>query len=273
MKMAIKLILILFFLSYISARYINFYDSYKSINDIITSETFIIYFNIPFYISYTKKDYMHIKISSKNDRNQVIAILSDDISCKNDRISVGIHEYSPINFFFKKEEKSYFFIKYLCVECKNEENCKYDIEIESGENCELNFGEKYSYYVTKENTEMQFQFKNKDSVSSNFNLWVKGQKITQAIVSGSGGEIKNFEYGLIFRGFDNSYDDYNRNYGMNIISEEGDFVTVGSIMLDENDEYNSRILKINDIEIMSYLPGSKKKFVSQLKKIIILEIF
>ena len=45
MNIEIRILLILFFLSYISPKTINFYGNYQSINGLSSSETFIIYFS------------------------------------------------------------------------------------------------------------------------------------------------------------------------------------------------------------------------------------
>ena len=191
--------------------------------------------------------YVHVRVSSTSNNNQML-IISENKQCVDRRKQLGIQPRYPINLFMNTEEVKNMGSFYLCIQCQNENSCTYDIEIKTSYDCELNFGEQTSYLVNSYNKNMKFKFIDYDSM--NGNIWVKGQNIKSTTELKNGYSTlkgKSFDYGYIYP----IKNVLSSSLQLSVVSEEGDFVTVGSLSLTENESKNE--LKVNELEIMGLL--------------------
>ena len=202
-------------------------------------------------------DYIHIKVSPIF-KNIEMAIISETEQCLDKRKALSIQPYDTINLFITKgqiQELSGKKELYLCVKCQNKEECKYNIDLDSNKQCQLNVGEQASYYVSSNNQKMPFKFINKQpnnmrnlaTIYDFYNFWVKGQSIIKTTLKADEEVIpsKSFGYGDVYI-TDKSSD----TFELNIESNTGDYVTVGSIGIKN---FESKELKVNDLEIMGVL--------------------
>ena len=196
-------------------------------------------------------NYIHIKVKPIS-RHVQMALISETEQCFSERKALSIQPYESIHLFLTKEQIMEVNEKelYLCVKCQNDENCIYDIILDSKNECQLDIGEQASYYVTPNNKRMTFNFINGGFYTNAYdyyNFWVKGQSInrTNLMANGKSIESKSFGYGDVY-----ITDLIEDSYILTIQSEEGDYVTVGSTCISNNE---SKRLKVNDLEIMGIL--------------------
>ena len=211
------------------------------------------------------KQYIHITITSNSTTNQLALISDSDPQCKNSRKLMGMKPYEPINLFFKKEEiPSQTKELYLCVSCQKEKSCKYQINLNSVQKCQIKVGSQYSYYVTDKNTQMDFEFlplNTKDSTGKDFfQFWVKGGKINSTFL-GEGHTEKSFSYGKIY-----SIKNTNSGakYELKVEAEKGDYINIGSIHI--NGEISKKQLRINDLEIIGSVSKDLREMCFPIQK-------
>ena len=197
------------------------------------------------------KPYLKIAIKSSNNKNQV-AILSENQKCESGRKLLAMQPYGPVQLFINKKqlENNLF----LCVQCL-EPNCKYSIELKYENTAKLKIGEQYSYYVNSTNTEMQFELevntqtanlRKLSTVNVTHNIWVKGEHAQVSVDSNYKAKEVPFKYGKIYKIKYESFD----SYKFTIKSENGDYITIGSIEINNN---VAPSLKVNDNEVMAVL--------------------
>ena len=206
------------------------------------------------------KRYIHIREISKSNLNQIVLLSQNDEECKNNRLSLGIQKYGAINLFVKYEQILHKEL-YLCIQCQNEGSCEYDINIKQENYCQLSLNEQYSYYINKENTEMDFLFtdsqnsenKKFESANSMVYFWVKGKDNINLSFNYLGSKTFLFNYGKM------TFTEYSpeKEYVLGINSKEGDYVTIGSIINEKNK--SSENLKVNDLEIMGLLTADNEE--------------
>ena len=205
--------------------------------------------------------YVHVRVSSTSNNNQML-IISENKQCVDRRKQLGIQPRYPINLFMNTEEVKNMGSFYLCIQCQNENSCTYDIEIKTSYDCELNFGEQTSYLVNSYNKNMKFKFIDYDSM--NGNIWVKGQSIKSTTELKNGYSTlkgKSFDYGYIYP----IKNVLSSSLQLSVVSEEGDFVTVGSLSLTENESKNE--LKVNELEIMGLLNSDLKEICFPIERL------
>ena len=203
-------------------------------------------------------NYIHIGVQPTS-KNIQMAIISETEQCLEKRKALSIQPYDTIHLFLTKSQIQELSTSkkelYLCVKCQNEENCGYNIILDSNNECQLNIGEQASYYVTSKNQDMSFKFINKQSnnmrnlatIYDYYNFWVKGQNIVGTSLMADGVNIpsKSFGYGDVYI-TKISPDEFT----LKVKSIEGDYVTVGALGISNSE---SKTLRINDLEIMGIL--------------------
>ena len=146
----------------------------------------------------TLPEFVQISIKSSSKYNQ-IAILSDsDENCEEDRLGLAMRPHGTANLFIHQSQiVSATKPMYLCVRCQKERRCQYDINIESGDVCKLDFNDQVNYYVNKGNRELIFRFNNPGLAEDNkyMNFWVRGRSIQRATLGLPLGEFKEYNYG------------------------------------------------------------------------------
>ena len=247
------------------------------IKDHKESEVFLLEISPEYYSSKN----LHIKVESENNP---IILVGDDEQCNN-RKAVGLQPNNPINLFIQKEEIQSTQNLYVCVSCRNEDNCLYTIKFKLEEICELGLGEQISFYAKNINR-LTFKFEDKTEQSSSFkrnlstvknaaNIWVKGQNIKTVNLQKEGGDEyfdnSSFDFGYIF--MIKEIDEYKPTYLLDIDlkdEDKEDYITIGSIYIrnELEDNYDSiNELHLNDLEMMGILNQEIKNICFPIKKI------
>ena len=209
-------------------------------------------------IDNVKKSYIHIKVESKTEINQIVMVCSD-LDCEK-RLLMGIQQNGLINLFIKKKQvKNYLYILAQCGE--EDKNCKYNLNLIEENTCQLDIDEQTSYYTYENSQDMSFSFKPNTSLDADkVIIWVKGQTIQESSLKIDNEEIKgnNFGYGNIF------YADFDelKTYELKVVSSKQDYITVGSLHVKNQ---ISKTLQPNDLEIMGILNKGEEKICFDLK--------
>jgi hypothetical protein len=213
-------------------------------------------------------DFINIKVTPQNEgKNPIVSMSSDDPECKSNRKILRMQPYDKINLFFRKAEIPYS-SEYLCIQFPQEgaENELCTLEIKNEDFCQLAIGEQYSYFVDVKSTKMQFKFEYEPSsllrrltTAFNINFWVKGQSNPKVEFLPENFISKKFDYGQVFSGEHES----GAQYILRIEAEEGDYITVGSLQINDNE---SKELKANDLEIMGFLKKEEDEICFPIKQ-------
>ena len=222
-------------------------------HDTIPEKTGSISFSLNVENRENLKPYLKISIKTINGKNQ-IAILSENEQCVSGRKLLGMQPYGPVQLFVNKKQLENKL--YLCVQCL-EPNCKYNIDLSNEETAKLKIGEQYSYYVNSANTEMDFEIevisqstlRNLATVNCIHNIWVKGEHTQVSYDNAYSAQEVSFNYGKIYKIKYNSF----KSYKFKIKSENGDYITIGSIEINNKE---ASTLKVNDNEVMAVLSKS-----------------
>ena len=204
--------------------------------------------------------FLKIKITSTSNNNPIV-LLSEEEKCLDKRKAFANQQYGPINLFINKYQVPGSSL-FLCVKCQNEDICKYKINFDSAKYCQLNLGEQTSYYVDPSNEQMKFMFKaNEEDKKKKVNIWAKGQNIASTNLYQNQDEILgvSFGFGDIYIAGIKDQD----SFLLTVDSKNGDFVTVGSLLIEE---YNSKILEVNDLEIMGMLNNDLRQLCFPIKQ-------
>ena len=210
--------------------------------------------------------YTHIKITSLTESTLIAYTSKEDEECKNDRDSLVMNPNGPLNIFLKgiRSPKG----EFLCIQCLGHPPCQYNININQEEKCNLPLGEQYSYYVSSNAVEMEFEFeydpsfpfRKLETIENRLNFWVKGQsnpKVTFNFETLTVSDI-GFEFGKICKAeFEND-----EKYVIKIIAEVGDYITVGSLYI-ENDV--AKELEVNNLELMGILSKDDEEICFPIK--------
>ena len=212
--------------------------------------------------------YVHITIKPTTEAKLIVYTSKTDKTCKNDRNSLTMNPTGPINLFLRENKIPSGNEEYLCVQCQGTSTCRYNINIKKEETiCKLPLGEQYSYYVNTYMQNMEFEFNYDTNIQlrnlatlegSRLNFWVKGQNELKVDFAFDKKE-KEFGFGKICT---TEYN-LNINYIIRIEAEEGDYITVGSHII-ENDL--GKELDVNNLEIMAMLTQNDKEICFPIKK-------
>ena len=205
--------------------------------------------------------YTHIEI--KSSQSKPIVFLSDTVQCQDNRILMGVKHYDEtIDLFIKREQfPPESRTLYICVKCEKEENCNYKISQHSAKSCLLNMGKKYSYYISGNNTEMEFSIKVDDSKHSYYQVWVKGANSSLNTNFANVTKIP-FEGGIIYQ-FKNNPSAEGDNYcKLRVIGKKGQYATIGTMSIFENKSQNKLI--VNDLEYMGIISNELSDICFQI---------
>ena len=223
-------------------------------------------YKLNFASGYSMKDYVRVKITKDPQSTpNLLIFISKNIQCDDNRISMGVQTYESINLFFLEEHYSKSKKElYLCVKCQSEDDsdCNYDINIYTEDQVELNIGEQISYYVDELSTKIDFKIlyrkannlRNLATLYDYVTFWIKGKDIKKTTLKNDKEAVlpaEDFDYGRMY--IDDGKNDF---YELTVESKEGDFVTVGSLGIED---YISQDLKLNDLEIMGILNNELDK--------------
>ena len=169
------------------------------------------------------EEYFRITLESKFDINPQISISKDDKSCIKNRIYSGSLSSDPTYYFIKKEQidNNNFYICFSTQIISNE----YTITIANEAKAYLPLDSQTNYLVNENMTKMRFNFiLNENKNIDYINFWVKGRNIKSTSINSDNLKKSDFSYGHIFHGVYIS-----QEYELDIESELGEFITIGSI--------------------------------------------
>ena len=198
------------------------------------------YYYIELNNQYSFPDYMKIAIKPEeikeidyiNFINYAISYYQNDSSFKS-RKQFSFTAFNETKIWLNKEQINKGF--YLSTECFITP-CEYAFEISFNDYILLSFGQQYSYFVTKENKELKFIINHVDNtnntlgINDTLSIWIKGNKNLLTNLNNSNIYYKYSQnninaYLIKFEDLDN-----NTNYLLEIFGEEGDMITIGSLL-------------------------------------------
>ena len=240
-KPSIILFLFLFILSYINAQ--------ETINSNQPHE-FNIYAMTPYILNvyeYFQNQYTKIEIKGKTPTtNYIVSVYSD--SSRMNRIQLGQSFNGQTQLYLSPRQKSGNSI-YIELEC-NEYPCSGTLSGSFSTNIILAEGEQLSYYVTEQNTEMEFSL---TSSSRIVNIWARGQMKIDTTLSSSLRSIRKDK--------DNYYivTEALNSQKFLVIGTPGDLINVGYIGYDEqningvNYHFSKTPLTVDEFTLSGYL--------------------
>ena len=206
----------------------------------------------------------YIKITAQNDSlenlnetyyiNHIISYYQQD-STFEERKQISQNITGITNMILTKEQIKDGF--YFSIEC-SKNPCTYSLEIKSLDKVELSLGEQYTYYVTKENIEMNFIIKG--NIESIYNLteyqngiisiWAKGNKeIFSELKESYTDRHSKFNGYIIKIGGINEIE-----YNIYIKGNIGDLINIGSLFFEGKINYTCpTIFNNSGIELTGFL--------------------
>ena len=211
-------------------------------------------FTIKNFVNYI--EYIEFLSQIKYLPNFIKIILSNESSDKSNNYKYSISYYEdstflnrtqmsklsnfPVLYLTKEQIENNF---YLSIEC-HEDNCnKYNVTIYTQEFCEIEIGQKYTYYITEQNKKMKFVFTGESLINhtilknSNHNntiiIWAKGSKNINSKLEG-GKYDKHSKYNVYIIKLEDIED---FKYYLEVEGTVGDLINVGSVFLNW-DEHN-----------------------------------
>ena len=194
------------------------------------------------------QDYFRVKFNLKEPTNRNPAVIISTDKGGNDRLFTSVQLYDEIYIFLRKKQiaDGPFYIA-----IKNRENSNvtdYTIEISNQDKAYLPFNKQTSYYISDDefNNITEFVFQKDGSESTDITFWAQGKSIYNTNMDG-------FTSGK----FDSTYTTYTYygpipteedNFTLEVNSVKGDYITVGSVTLNDKLVYNG--LKENRNEIL-----------------------
>ena len=212
---------------------------------------------LKFKIKGNSSPYIKITAKGKNPsiKNHIISYYQDEDLKKRKQLSQSIKD-TTIMWLTKDQIKKDF---YITIEC-SAESFSLEININKKEKAELYLNEQYTYFVSKENKEMDFILKNSqieydENEEYYVALWVRGNYEIETKISGGNTENhSSSQYSYYRIEFDDDFT--NSKITFKIKGEVGDLINVGLIFFwDYVDNYCSAHLKLeNGEEVSGYLP-------------------
>ena len=157
-------------------------------------------------------------------------------------------------------------------QCKNEDNCNYEINLKKTNNIKLNNWNFYNYYVSEENTEINF-IENIDNDYKTFSelcynnyiheisqpyttVWIVGNYPLKANSNFINKYFTSFSNGYIYIfqniecNSDNSF--ILNNYDLKITANVGDYITIGSNII-YGAKFSKKYITNDEPEVFGYL--------------------
>ena len=203
--------------------------------------------------SSTIPNYIEINSSAIDNSNvgQYIYFSSYDPECMEGREQLAQGVGLKTKMFIKKEQiKSNKF--YIVVECKLDDSCNFAVTFSGLDKIKLSEQEQYTYYVSKNNTQMEFSI-NSVLDTKYITIYTKGYKNINTIQNLN----YSFDQGkaIIIENPNNSF-----SYSLTVNGEEGDLITVGNQIVKKNDFGENEILNGITPNRFSYYGLLKKNY-------------
>ena len=226
-----------------------------------------------FRISYLNNydfDYLTIKIENQYSSGQISFLSYSDINCKKDRKQMSLNINGKSAFIIKNSEAKSISPFYICVNCLNTGNCKYNLKSDQNYKQRLPFNEySFIYHSSKiyANMELGFRAENdiidiiKGNSQQNYYeiFWVK-RNFNNKFITDFG--LNDFpktlnitsDYNAVYL-IDN-FDKENKIIDFNISSKEENMIFVGSKFIYGDENYS--FINVNDIETIGHLQKNFK---------------
>ena len=199
------------------------------------------------------KDYISLVYTPEKpeDINPTI-VISNGKTCKDSRIAMSIQNHGDIYLFIKSSQvNNNQFV--VCVEQREKQQTigNFKIDISTDTEAILPFGKQTSYLVDDQTKNMNFKFTVPDDIIQNMEyatFWAKGKSISPDTEM-NGYNTDKIDGGFVFHGeFGHSEEEF-----LTIsCSEKNDYVTVGSVGLDEDRKsLTDLILDGNEVTVAS----------------------
>ena len=215
-------------------------------------------FNILFKEKEINPKYVKVEAISKNNLNQILYFSNTDPEGDKNRDQISYEQLSNSSYIWIKKEQFEKNNFYLIVECW-EDSCDYDLNIYGQEFIEVDkIDFEYSYYVGKNNKEMEFKIKKDIIDDSTKNIVFYGFGDDNLSIN-----LKNIEYitkcnSLGCVNIITSFDNEDNYYYLNVESNEGKYIHVGGRTVSE-DGITDQIMGINSLQIFGQIYKDYKK--------------
>ena len=261
------------FLFYFFLKSVQSTQEFKIIN--ITNETINLniitmpsYYKIKFDSELNIPNYMKIEVKQNNiiektdNSNLLLSYYQHDSDFKN-RKQFSQNSYGKVFIWLNKNQIKNEF--YFSIENPKQKTSNYTLIILLKENAELSLNEQYTYYVSEENKQMNFNIVN-DLISENITqnlitIWAKGNNnITSLIEIPNSSQIEKHQKYNAYIIYSEEFNKF--SYNFNITGEVGDIINVGSILFDIKDFIISdKLFGDQEIELTGFL---KKNFIDEV---------
>ena len=234
---------------------ITFENGYNDTHEAFSKKSFEIIFS-------NTNNYVHILVETESNSNQILSYGTEETCTINRQLlSMNPDPKEKVELFLTKSQIQNNAHNFLCIECINEDSCKFNLKMMSEDSCKLELGNQYTYYVYSEhNTEMTFTISNGnyEEKIGIVTIWTRGsQYLKSKLENVPIKKEKYFQNGKIYSFKELS--DSNSSYIISITTKIGDFVTIGSSFSASKSTIVKPILP-NSYEIMGYLQkGGKEK--------------
>ena len=262
-----------FFLFYFLLNSVKSTREFKTIN--ITNETislniisFPSYYKIRFESDSYIPNYMKIEIKQNNipekedNSNLLLSYCQQDSDFIN-RKQFSHNFFGKVFIWLNREQIKNDF--YFNIENLKQESSNYTLMILLKETAELSLNEQYTYYVSKENKQMNFSIVNdltsEDITQNLITLWAKGNKNINSLIdipnNSQMEKHKKFNVYIIYSEEFNNFSIY-----FNITGEVGDMINVGSNLFEPQDFIiSNKLFGDQEIELTGFL---KKNFIDSV---------
>jgi len=233
------LFILIVVLSFTKSAYCETINLYKDFN-----KRYKYIYENKFFVTYDE-DYStnYIKLEVEplyNDNGIAISYYQKDGNFKERKQLSYSSSNSTFMWLNKNQFKNNF---YFSINCKKTYVCDYNLHIYKKKYAELNIGDIYTYYVTKENKDMTFLIninytKYNNSISdinkSKISIWARGSNnnINSKLEPNSFTNLMNDKYQayLLYK----NEIDINEHYYLKVEGNIGDLINVGSLIFDGN---------------------------------------
>ena len=195
---------------------------------------------------YGHDEYFRILFEPKDNVTNPFVYVSTSYNCQGNNLYVSTQLYDKIYIFIRNSQLSHSEF-YICVRMRSDTHqSNYEIHVENANRARLPFNAQTSYYISDyKNRVMEFLFEKgtNSERESQISLFAKGKHVA-GMQSSSSLTTKQFESGYVCYGQISG----SSNIEAKVTSEDGDYVTVGSVTLDSTGEVTEKF-KENHNEI------------------------
>ena len=180
-------------------------------------------------------------ISTKGANSPILTFSSKDENAKESRLQLSKSLFINNTMWIKKEqfEEEKF---YVAVECHKETECGYTLKFSGHDSVTFEKMTSYKYYVSQNNTQMHFKFKNENKGQENLvTLYATGgRNVSLSLANCNEESCKQFNFteGAAIT-MKVKTDEY---YELTVNAKVGDYITVGGKIIDKNGESLQNIL-------------------------------